>query len=143
MLFGHHHPHYTGGLRAFAAAGAIVLAPAGNARAAEALLRRPFTLAPDRLARSGLTPRVEAFRGRRVIEEGPTRIEAIDIGAASEHTDEYVVFYLPRQRLLFQGDLGWSATPGGGIRAGRRRPGSTGSSSTSGSTWRHLCRGGR
>ncbi len=123
VLFGHHHPHYTGGLRAFAAAGATVLAPRAGARLAGALLRRRFALAPDRLARSGRAPRVEVFEGRRIIEEGGVRIEAIDIGAASDHTDEYVVFYLPRQRLLFQGDLGWTATPDGGIRAGRRAAG--------------------
>ncbi len=123
VLFGHYHPHYSGGLRAFVAAGARVVAPPGNARFAAELARLPFSRSPDRLARAPRPALVEEFRGSWAIEDATNRLEAHDIGAASEHTDEYVVFYLPRAGLLFEGDLGFFAGPGGGLRAGRRARG--------------------
>jgi glyoxylase-like metal-dependent hydrolase (beta-lactamase superfamily II) len=123
VFFSHHHPHYTGGLRAFVAAGATVVTTPGNARLVEEIAGRRFTLSPDRLQREPAAARVEPFAGTRVVEDGTNRLEAIDLGAASNHTDEYVVFYLPRQRLLFHGDLGWYSGPDGALRAGRRAAG--------------------
>ncbi|HEU4405504.1 MAG TPA: MBL fold metallo-hydrolase [Polyangiaceae bacterium] len=124
VLFSHYHPHYTGGLRAFLAAGASVVAPPGGARFAEQLAGRSFTRSPDRLARAPAGPaRVRAFEGSWVLDDGTNRLEAYDIGAASSHTDEYVVFYLPRAGLLFEGDLGFFGKPGGGVRVGRRAKG--------------------
>lgn len=124
VLFGHYHPHYTGGLRAFFAAGATLHAPPRGAALGRQIAARAFTLAPDRLARAHVAARVEEFRDRVVIEDGAgQRIEAIDLGAASDHTEEYVVFYLPRSGVLVQGDLGWGVRPDGSIRRGRRSAG--------------------
>jgi glyoxylase-like metal-dependent hydrolase (beta-lactamase superfamily II) len=124
VFFGHHHPSYTGGLRAFIAAGALVHAPAHSAQFVEHLAALPFQLTPDRLARRNVPPRIEPFTGNiELRDDRGAVIEAIDIGKESNHTDEYVVFYLPRHKLLFQGDLGWYAEPNGPIRASRRAPG--------------------
>jgi hypothetical protein len=106
VFFGHHHPFYTGGLRAFIAAGALVHAPAHSAQFVEQLAALPFQLTPDRLARRNVPPRIEPFTGNiELRDDRGAVIEAIDIGKESNHTDEYVVFYLPRHKLLFQGDL--------------------------------------
>jgi hypothetical protein len=35
------------------------------------------------------------------------RLEVLNIGTKSNHTTDYLVFYLPRARLLFEGDLGY------------------------------------
>ena len=121
VLFGHYHPHYTGGLRPFLARGATVAAPPLAAAFAADIAARPFRSPPDRLAASGRAAVIETFQGQRTFRDDTNELVAIDIGAASHHTDEYVVFYLPRQRLLFQGDLGWfggAASPrAGGDRA--------------------------
>jgi len=122
VLFSHYHPHYTGGLRAFLAAGATVLAPPGNARFAQGIAERPFTMEPDRWSRMPGPAKVEIFEERIVIEDANNRLDAIDIGADSDHTDEYVVFHLPKSGVLFQGDLGWYALGDGGIRASGRAP---------------------
>jgi hypothetical protein len=119
-FFSHYHPHYTGGLRAMVAAGATIVGGPAGTRWVEHLARLPFRRAPDRLALSGVAPTVHAFTERFVLEDATSRLEAIDIGAESEHTDEYVVFYLPRARLLVQGDLGWYRTKDGTLRASRR-----------------------
>lgn len=112
VLFGHFHPHYTGGLRAFMAAGVHVVAPAGCARFAAEIAKRPFTLEPDAWARAGREAEIETFDGSRVFEDSTRRLEAIDIGKSSKHTEEYVVFHLARTRTLIEDDIGWYAGKG-------------------------------
>jgi hypothetical protein len=51
------------------------------------------------------------------------RLDAIDIGEASQHTAEYVVFYLPGARVLLEGDLGWFTRDDGTPRVGGRAAG--------------------
>lgn len=123
VLAGHYHPHYTGGLRAFLAAGASVVATEGIAQLAAEIAASPFTLAPDRWAAVSRTPVIETFRDRRVFADATRRLELIDIGARSEHTDEYVVFYFPSTRTLLQDDIGWGATKDGALRFGARSRG--------------------
>lgn len=121
VLFGHYHPHYTGGLRPVMARGATVMAPPLGAAFAKEIAARPFRSPPDALATSGRTPVVESFTGERTFRDDGNELVAIDIGEDSHHTAEYVVFWLPRQQLLFQGDLGWFqgtvGTRTGGARA--------------------------
>ncbi len=124
VSFSHYHPHYTGGLRAFVAAGAEVLAPPGLAAYARAVLARRFTLEPDRLARAPRPGQVQPFTASTVVgAPNGRRVELWDLGAASNHTEEYVVVYVPHAKLLFQGDLGWFQTEDGGVRSGRRASG--------------------
>jgi len=44
---------------------------------------------------------------------------AINYGARSNHTDDFVVFWLPRSRVLFETELGW-VMAGDKVRASRR-----------------------
>jgi hypothetical protein len=121
VLFGHYHPHYTGGLRPVMARGATVMAPPLGAAYAREIAARPFRSPPDALARSGRQPVIETFIDQRTFRDAANELVAIDIGPDSHHTDEYVVFWLPRQQLLFEGDLGWFPGPAGpragGVRA--------------------------
>lgn len=116
VLFGHFHPHYTGGLRAFLAAGATVVAPAGCAKFAEEIAARPFTLVPDAWARAARKAQIESFQGARVFEDATQRLEAIDIGKASKHTDEHVIFHVARAKVIVQDDVGWYAGKDGSVR---------------------------
>ncbi|MEZ6037509.1 MAG: hypothetical protein R3F29_08515 [Planctomycetota bacterium] len=115
VLFGHYHPHYTGGLRPVMARGATVVAPPLGAAFAAEIAARPFHEPPDALTRSGSVPIVEVMTGQRTFRDTDNELVAIDIGADSHHTVEYVVFWLPRQRMLFEGDIGWYSV-GAGIR---------------------------
>jgi glyoxylase-like metal-dependent hydrolase (beta-lactamase superfamily II) len=119
VTFGHYHPHYTGGLRAFLAAGATVVAPEGCAAFAAEIAARPFTIEPDAWARSGKKAVIESFRARRVFEDATRRLELIDIGTKSSHTDEYLLFYLPRTHTVLQDDVGWFAAADGALRFGQ------------------------
>lgn len=123
VLFGHYHPHYTGGLRPVMARGATVVAPPLGAAFAGEIAARPFRSPPDALARCGHEVAIETFRGERRFADATQELVAIDIGRDSHHTEEYVVFWLPRQNLLFQGDLGWFDQPDGPQAGGSRARG--------------------
>lgn len=119
----HHHPHYTGGLRAYLAEGATLHAPAGQAAFARQIAARRFSDPPDRLAARQLPVDIEPFAGRATVAGSRRRVELIDIGAGSRHTDEYVLVWVPDAKLLFQGDIGWFVDQEGDLRASRRAVG--------------------
>jgi hypothetical protein len=122
FMFSHHHPHYLGGVRAFMAEGATVLTTRGNENYVTQMGMRYFTLEPDALALNPKFLEVVPFDRKIVLSDARNEIVAIDIGPLSSHTDEFVIFFFPRQKLLFQAELGWSM-PGGTLRASRRAAG--------------------
>ena len=118
-LFSHYHPHYTGGLRALIAAGATVITTPGNEAFVHRVAGYPFGVAPDRLARQPHPVRVETFSDRHELADAGNRMVAFNYGERSQHTDEFVLFWFPRQQLLFETEQGWIGS-GGTLRAGRR-----------------------
>jgi hypothetical protein len=122
MLFSHHHPHYAGGLRAAVATGARIVTTPGNERFVRDVVRRPFTLEPDRLARAPRPLALETFDKRFELADSTNRLVAVNIGARSDHTDEFVIFWLPRAGLVFETEQGWF-TSNGELSASRRAEG--------------------
>ncbi len=108
---GHHHPSPSGGLRAVAAAGAVVIVP----KALEAHYRlqfaRPVSLGGPAVA-GPTTPKFEFFERETIIEAGDNSVRLLDIESRSAHTEHYVVFYFPKSGVLFEGDLGWFPADG-------------------------------
>jgi glyoxylase-like metal-dependent hydrolase (beta-lactamase superfamily II) len=100
----HAHSDHAGGARAFIAEGATVLTTAGNVKFFERMAAARHALVPDRLAREPRPLRVEAFKDKRVITDGERTVELIDVGP-NPHTSEMVVVHLPREKIIFQGDL--------------------------------------
>jgi glyoxylase-like metal-dependent hydrolase (beta-lactamase superfamily II) len=98
----HHHGDHIGGLRSFIAEGATVITTAGARKVVEQLVAAPHA---DRLAAK---PRAPEFllleKGRRVLTDGSRTVEVIDIGP-HPHADEMAIAYLPRERIVFQGDM--------------------------------------
>jgi glyoxylase-like metal-dependent hydrolase (beta-lactamase superfamily II) len=98
----HHHGDHIGGLRSFIAEGATVITTAGNRATVEAMAAAPQL---DRLAKNPRAPQFSLIqKGKRVLSDGTQRLELIDVGP-NPHARELVVAYLPKQRILFQGDL--------------------------------------
>jgi hypothetical protein len=106
-------------VRAFVAEGATVVTTPGNEAVVRDLAARPFTLEPDRLARSPRPVAIKTFSERLELADAANRLVPLDFGARSEHTDEMVVFWLPRARILFESSLGRVRRPDGSLRAGR------------------------
>lgn len=100
----HSHGDHAGGARAFVAEGATLLTTPGNRKFFERMVAAPHTLVPDRLAREPRPLILETFATKRVVTDGERVVELINVGA-NPHTSENVVVYLPRERLMYQGDL--------------------------------------
>jgi glyoxylase-like metal-dependent hydrolase (beta-lactamase superfamily II) len=61
------------------------------------------TLDPAASKLQKLAPTVETFRGRRVFDDGDHRVELYEF--ASPHAAQMIIAYLPREQILFEGDL--------------------------------------
>ncbi len=104
LVVTHAHSDHAGGARAFIAEGATVLTTTGNVKFFERMAAATHALVPDRLAREPRPLRVEAFKDKRVITDGERTVELIDVGP-NPHTSENIVVHLPREKIIFQGDL--------------------------------------
>ncbi|MGH8458157.1 MAG: MBL fold metallo-hydrolase, partial [Nevskiales bacterium] len=98
----HHHNDHSGGLRAFLAEGATLVTTAGNRKLFHEVGTANHS---DLLGKTPPQPSIEVIEGRkRVFKSGDQVVELINIGP-NPHADEMVIAYLPRQKILFQGDL--------------------------------------
>jgi glyoxylase-like metal-dependent hydrolase (beta-lactamase superfamily II) len=102
----HHHDDHAGGVRAYIAEGATIITTPGLrsffTRVAEA---RNFTFLPDALTRNPRPLSLETLQnGKRLFTDGTQTVELYDIGSGP-HMDEMIVAYLPKEKIIFQGDL--------------------------------------
>ena len=101
----HHHDDHAGGVRTYIAEGATLIGLPGEKAFFEKVATAKFTIDPDALT---LNPKPLIFEPisdrKRVLTDGTTTVELIDIGPGG-HTDEMLVAYLPKEKLVFQGDL--------------------------------------
>ena len=101
----HHHDDHSGGLRSYVAEGVTVVTTPANQKYFERMAASTFALFPDDQTRAPRKPLFEFVRGgRRVFTDGKQTLEVIDIGP-SPHAREMLVAYLPKEKLVFQGDL--------------------------------------
>ncbi len=98
----HHHGDHIGGLRSFIAEGATVVTTLANRGVVESTAASPQS---DRLAKSPRKPQFLLVEGgRRVLTDGEESVELIDVGP-NPHAREMLIAWLPKQRIVFQGDL--------------------------------------
>ena len=101
----HHHADHSGGLRTYIAEGVTVVTTPGNVEFVKRFAAAPFTVQPDTLAKKARAPVIETIRDKkRVFTDGTHTVELYDIGPAP-HANEMVIAWLPREKILFTGDL--------------------------------------
>ncbi len=101
--FSHIHSQYVAGTRSYVHQGATVLVPPTTAPLIETMVREGRRLRPDALAAEPRPLRMETVPKVRRIED---RMNAAEVhNVESDHTDEYLVVYFPRQKVLLTGDL--------------------------------------
>lgn len=105
------HPHgdHTPGIPAVVAEGAIIVTHENNREFFERGLNTPRTLLNDTLARNPKRARVETVQDKRVYTDGERTVELYHIWPAP-HSNGLLVAYIPKERVLFQGDF--SVNPG-------------------------------
>jgi glyoxylase-like metal-dependent hydrolase (beta-lactamase superfamily II) len=100
------HPHadHTGGLPAFVAEGATIIAHRNAQEFFERALNTPRTLLTDSLAKNPKRARVDAIGDRKVYTDGIRSVEIYHISPAP-HSNALLVAHIPKEKVLFQGDF--------------------------------------
>jgi glyoxylase-like metal-dependent hydrolase (beta-lactamase superfamily II) len=99
----HQHFDHSGGIRAYVAAGIPVVTHEKNKPYWERVLKNPFTLEPDRLARASRAPKIETVGEKRVLSDSSMALELHHL-KGNLHDETLLVAYLPKQKLLVQAD---------------------------------------
>jgi glyoxylase-like metal-dependent hydrolase (beta-lactamase superfamily II) len=101
----HHHDDHSGGLRSYVANDVTVVTTPANQKYFERMAASHFQMFPDDQTRAPRKPLFEFVRGgKRVFTDGKQTLEVIDIGPGP-HAAEMLVAYLPKEKIIFQGDL--------------------------------------
>ena len=105
LVVTHYHDDHAGGTRGYMAEGATLVTTAGNKAYFEKMATASRTIDPDALSRNGRKPVIETIQdSKRVFSDEQHTVEVYDIGAGP-HTKEMLIVYLPKEKIIFQGDL--------------------------------------
>ncbi len=123
FTFGHHHPHYIGGIRPFIHKDAIVITTKSDLEYVKFLASAPHTLDPDSLELQPKNLLIEEIDDSKLITDGKFEMRIYLIGKKSEHTNDYLIYYFPKEELLFEDDLVWITQEGDIRKANKRQAG--------------------
>jgi len=103
FAFSHLHGQYIGGTRSWVEQGATVIVPPTTVKLVEEMVNNPNDLEPDALSRNPKPLNITTAKEGRRIDDAVNALEIYNV--ESEHTDEYFIFFFPRQKVLLTGDL--------------------------------------
>ena len=100
------HPHsdHTGGLPVLVAEGATIITQKNNEEFLEKALNTPRTLLNDTLATKPKKAKVEAVSEKKVYSDGTRTVELYHV-APVPHSNGLLIAYIPKEKILFQGDF--------------------------------------
>jgi glyoxylase-like metal-dependent hydrolase (beta-lactamase superfamily II) len=103
LISTHFHFDHLSGVRSYIAEGSTVVTTPSAKTIIEQSARRTHLMRPDALSRAPKAPVIETLSDKRVFEDGAHRVELYKI--SSPHTSEIIIAYLPKEKLLFEGDM--------------------------------------
>ncbi|HXS36159.1 MAG TPA: hypothetical protein VN721_05625 [Flavipsychrobacter sp.] len=121
--FSHHHPWALGGVRRFIYDGATILTRPEDTSYLQFLATAPHTLKPDSLQQQPKPLITEILDSSKTISDGRFEMKICYIGKQSTHTKDYVIYYFPSDKLIFENDLAWISKEGPLKKAGKRQAG--------------------
>ena len=86
-----------------AAADAALVMPEASRPFFEQAYAAPRTLAPDTLVKSGKQARFSTYRDKHVMSDG-TRTLELHVLKGNVHAEEFIVGYLPKEKILIVAD---------------------------------------
>jgi glyoxylase-like metal-dependent hydrolase (beta-lactamase superfamily II) len=99
----HVHFDHSGGVRTFVDEGATIVTHEANKPYYEKAWTAPHTINPDKLEQSKKTATFETFGDKHVLTDGSRTIEIHKI-AGGGHNDAFAMIYLPKEKILIEGD---------------------------------------
>jgi glyoxylase-like metal-dependent hydrolase (beta-lactamase superfamily II) len=103
VINSHAHFDHAGGLRTYVNEGATVITHEMNRPYFEQAWAAPRTISPDQLAQSKKSATFQTVTDRHVLTDKNRTIEIHTI-AGSGHNDAFVLVYLPKEKILIEGD---------------------------------------
>jgi glyoxylase-like metal-dependent hydrolase (beta-lactamase superfamily II) len=100
----HSHSDHSGGLATMVAEGATIITHDNNKELFEKAYSNPRTLLTDNLAMMPRKPKVDGVGSKRVYTDGTRTVEMYHIYPVP-HTNGMLMAYLPKEKILFQGDF--------------------------------------
>ncbi|MGH7597057.1 MAG: hypothetical protein ACREOI_11940 [bacterium] len=100
----HTHGDHAGGARAYFHAGATLITTPAHVEFYKKLAKIKQTIRPDPFASSQNEPVIESFTDKKVITDGGQTVELHNVGP-NAHSEELVIAYLPKQKILWQADI--------------------------------------
>ncbi|ACK49384.1 beta-lactamase domain protein [Methylocella silvestris BL2] len=110
VVSSHLHFDHSGGLRAFADAGATIVTQELDKPYFEKAWAAPRTLNPDLLSKSQKAATFQTYGDKFVLNDGSRSIEIHKI-AGSGHADDISLIYLPAEKILIEADVYTPAAP--------------------------------
>ncbi len=100
----HHHFDHSGGLRAFAAAGATIVTHDINVPFYKRIYADKHSLRPDALAKSGKRAKFLGVGDRRVMTDGSRNVE-LHLVKGNLHNSGILIAYLPAEKIMVVADV--------------------------------------
>lgn len=102
----HHHPDHAGGLRAFVEQGSTIITTKGNTSFFSRLVNYPHQLS-DQSRTKILKPSYITVDSLRTFGADTNEPFTLYFTGDTQHTDEYLLVYFLKQKVLFHGDLSY------------------------------------
>ena len=104
VMVTHPHSDHTAGIPTMVAEGAAIITHRNNEEFFERALSTPRTLLNDTLAKNPKKVKVETVGDKRVFSDGTHVVEMYHTPGVP-HTNGMLIAYLPKEKVLFQGDF--------------------------------------
>jgi glyoxylase-like metal-dependent hydrolase (beta-lactamase superfamily II) len=99
----HFHIDHTGGIRQFVSEGSTIIATPTMEAPLRSIIRGDVAVTKDDYSKNPVEPKFEFFTGMKVLQDKDHRIEFRQV--ANSHVEGLSFIYLPKEKIIYQGDL--------------------------------------